>query len=42
MKWTVEETEKGEERPRISYRLEERQEANRGVKRPKVDFNFPS
>ena len=40
MKWTVEGIEKGEERSRISYRHEERLEANRGVKRPKAVLDF--
>jgi hypothetical protein len=40
MKWIVEGTEKREGRSRISYRHEERQEANRGVKRPRADFGF--
>lgn len=40
MKWIVEGTEKGEGRSRISYRHEEREGANRGVKRPRADFGF--
>jgi hypothetical protein len=40
MKWIVEGTEKGEGRSRISYRDEEREGANRGVKRPRADFGF--